>query len=64
MTAAIATPVRWAPCHLCGCALPEGQDLAYCEDCEMSDCWYCGTPMPRPLLSDQFACAMCEGDGS
>ena len=32
----------------------------FCEDCEPTDCLYCGTPTPRGMLSEHHACTVCE----
>jgi hypothetical protein len=50
-------------CESCGSLLPEGQDLHYgpfCEDCELSDCAFCGTTVHRWELSESLACRVCE----
>jgi hypothetical protein len=50
-----------ATCPACG---PDQATFQFCEDCEQSDCAYCGVVTKRYLLSENFACAGCEGDGS
>jgi hypothetical protein len=32
----------------------------FCEDCELSDCAYCGYTTYRRLLSENLACVVCE----
>ena len=50
-----------APCPGCG---PDDQDFEFCEDCELSDCAYCGSPTNRYLLSEDLACATCVGEAA
>ena len=65
MSALITTELpRALRCALCGCPLDDADgDRPFCEDCEPSDCAYCGRTTPRALLSEHLACLMCEGDG-
>ena len=54
---------NWIPCRLCGVLyVAGGDDNQFCEDCELSDCAYCGFTTNRPLLSCNLACQMCEGE--
>lgn len=48
-------------CRFCGRWF-ETADGPECEDCEPSDCAFCGVTTIRPLLSDRLACALCDGD--
>lgn len=50
-----------AICPFCGCGFEGGEDAAFCDDCELSDCVFCGVTTHRPLLSDNLACRACEG---
>ena len=50
-------------CQSCGSQLPDGQDIQdapFCEDCELSDCVFCGTSVHRFELSENLACRVCE----
>ncbi len=47
-----------------GCCVILDGDAALCEDCQMSDCRYCGTPVYRWMLSENLACTGCEEDWS
>ena len=45
------------------CGLPHREHETgspFCEDCELSDCTYCGAPTNRCNLSANLACRMCE----
>lgn len=47
----------WHLCPACRCTVDaEG----FCEDCEMSDCLYCGMATHRWMLSENLACGICE----
>jgi hypothetical protein len=53
---------REVPCEFCGLPHDTGDDDApFCEDCELSDCAYCGATTNRPLLNENLACQTCEG---
>jgi hypothetical protein len=46
-----------------GCGMPHDEQASgavFCEDCEPSDCLYCGQPTPRGMLSEHHACTVCE----
>lgn len=46
-----------------GCGMPHDEQragTAFCDDCEPSDCRFCGTPTPRGMLSKNAACIICE----
>jgi hypothetical protein len=47
-----------------GCCVILDDDDALCEDCQMSDCLYCSKPVFPWMLSDNLACAGCEGGWS
>jgi hypothetical protein len=50
-------------CASCESPLPEGTDREqqpYCEDCELSDCAFCGVTVHRFELSENLACPTCE----
>jgi len=47
-----------AVCPACG---PDNEHVEFCEDCGPSDCVFCGTTTHRCLLSENLACADCEG---
>ncbi len=47
-----------ALCPACG---PDDENFEFCEDCALSDCVFCGTATHRYLLSENLACADCEG---
>jgi hypothetical protein len=50
------------PCLFCGTWFETcDPDNSLCEDCEFSDCAYCGFTTYRPLLSESLACGTCEG---
>jgi len=45
------------------CGLPHHEHETgspFCEDCEPSDCAYCGAPTNRCNLSSNLACRVCE----
>jgi hypothetical protein len=51
-----------AICRFCGVLYDvDHNDIAFCEDCELSDCAFCGISINRPLLSENLACQVCEG---
>jgi hypothetical protein len=46
-----------------GCGLPHDEQqtgAVFCEDCEPSDCVFCGAPTARGMLSENLACVVCE----
>jgi hypothetical protein len=48
-------------CSFCGGWFdPCDPDDSLCQDCELSDCAYCGVTTHRPLLSENLACGRCE----
>jgi hypothetical protein len=47
-----------------GCGPDISGDFELCEDCELSDCAYCGSTTHRFLLSENLACALCEGEAA
>jgi hypothetical protein len=52
-------------CPICGSSYDAGADDApFCEDCELSDCAYCGAPTHRFSLSENLACSLCEGEAA
>lgn len=52
-----------ATCPLCGRSYDAGDDAPFCDDCQLSDCAYCGITTNRPFLSDDLACRVCsEGE--
>ena len=54
-----------ATCPSCGGSYDASSDDApFCEDCELSDCLYCGTRMHRRFLSENLACSICEGEAA
>ena len=48
-----------AQCPACG--TEDVEDFALCEDCHLSDCAFCGVTTHIYLLSENLACADCEG---
>lgn len=64
------TEYRWyetegsTPEPICpSCGLPHDPAVtgtAYCADCDLSDCAYCGTTPHRFLLDENVACSICE----
>lgn len=65
LTAAEAViAVAVAECRRCGTWLGDHGGEGLCEDCELSDCAFCGTAVPRMDLSAELACPMCMGDPS
>jgi hypothetical protein len=48
-------------CPSCGLPHDHGDTGSpFCEDCELSDCMYCGMPTNRCNLSENLACRVCE----
>lgn len=46
-------------CAYCGVQEPWDADTDFCEDCQPSDCTWCGTTYNRPDLDEDLRCRTC-----
>ena len=62
VTASVEVVLRVIDCRRCGAWLDPGSASVLCEDCEPSDCVFCGATVPRMDLADARACPTCMGE--
>ena len=62
LTPSVEVVLRVIDCRRCGSWLDPTSGSDLCEDCELSDCVFCGATVPRMDLSSALACPTCMGE--
>lgn len=62
LTSSVEVVLRVIDCRRCGAWLDPASGSDLCEDCEPSDCAFCGGTVPRMDLTRQLACPSCVGE--